>query len=97
MKKTFAVCVCLDGFFRSHVTLDDWQARVDKKDGELYSIGSDAYIKVCNVDIDLPFELDDVLKDVESQRKEMQLAKIQEVEKELAAMRAAFEKSDQAA
>jgi hypothetical protein len=87
----------LDGVFRGHVTLDDWQARVDMKDSQIYSIGSAAYIKACNVDVELPFELDDVLKDAEAQRKEMQLAKIQKAEEELAAMRAAFEKSDQSA
>ena len=97
MKKKFAVTVCLEGFFKGCVDLTEFSSRLEMSDGEIYTVGSDVHLKVCNIEVDLGFDVNDAVKMAEAQRKEMQLAKIKEKEAELAAMRAAFEKQEQAA
>jgi hypothetical protein len=94
MKKEFAVSITVnDSHFNGQITLEHYSFLLEAENGTLFHNGTK--MKACNVEVDLPFDsVDELLEQASEKLKAAQLSEIERKERELAAMKAAFEKEE---
>lgn len=96
MKKEFALSVLLEGYLKGQLVLEQYDHLLAMEDGHIYN-NYTKYMKVCNVEVELPVEsVESLLKQAEEAQEAIQLLAIEQQEEKLQRMKEAFQSQGKA-
>ena len=91
MKQEFALSVLVEGHSKGMLTLEQYSHLLAMEDGHIYG-DFVKYMKVCNVEVELPFKsIESLLKQADEAQEAIQLLAIEQQEEKLQRMREAFQ------
>lgn len=92
MKREFAVLVQLESYNKGGLYLSPFKHDIERENGSLSGLMHCNDIKAKNIEVDIDIDPQDFVKLADSMKREAQLARIEEKERELDRLKAELEK-----